>query len=43
MHFAWGMSDTDWVHPNLSVVLLYVGSGQQSTEVADCRLPMWKV
>jgi len=22
--FAWGMIDTDWVHPNLRVVLLYV-------------------
>jgi hypothetical protein len=41
--FAWGMSDTDWVHPNLRVVLLYVGRRQQSTEVADSRLPMWKV
>jgi hypothetical protein len=39
---AWGMSDTDWVHPNLIVVFLYVGRQQESTEVADFRLPMWK-
>src|ERR1700760_1382818 len=24
--FAWGMSDTDWVHPNLRAALLYVGT-----------------
>src|ERR1700733_1406826 len=34
-----GTRDKNWVHPNLRAVFLYAASGQQSSEVAESRLP----
>ena len=36
-----GVSDKNLVHPNLSLVLLYAVSHQDSSEVAAMRLPMF--